>query len=165
MSPRLVVLELARLEAAHLAGLVTQFAELVDEPDTSSGDPALDRLVPDAYADDAEAAREFRSLTESELLANRRRDAATVLASLEEAAIIPDDPDDPVLMESVDIRLDAEAARAWLRTLAAIRLVLATRLGIVEPDHHDSDDPRFGIYDWLGYRLDGLVTALDDGAS
>lgn len=35
------------------------------------------------------------------------------------------------------------------------------RLGIVEAEDHDSDDPRFGIYDWLGYRLDGLVGALD----
>ena len=39
---------------------------------------------------------------------------------------------------------------------------LATRLGVAEADDHDSADPRFGIYDWLGYRLDGLVGALDD---
>lgn len=164
MSPRLVVLELARLEAAHLAGLVVQFAELVDEPDTGRGDPALHRLLPDAYDNDADAAREFRSLTEGDLLANRRRDAAAVLASLQEAAVIPEDPDDPALMEVIEIGLDADDARSWLRTLAAIRLVLATRLGITEPEDHDSEDPRFGIYDWLGYRLDGLVAALDDGA-
>lgn len=162
MTPRLVVLEITRLEAAHLAGLVTQFAELVDAPDTTSGDPAIDRLVPDAYDDDADAAREFRSLTQDDLLANRRRDAATVLSSLQDAAEIPDDPDDPVLMETVEIGLDPEAAHAWLRTLAAIRLVLATRLGITTPQDHDPDDPRFGIYEWLGYRLDGLVAALDD---
>lgn len=165
MTPRLVVLEITRLEAAHLAGLVTQFAELVEAPDTSSGDPAIDRLVPDAYDDDADAAREFRSLTQADLLANRRQDAATVLSALQEAADLPDDPDDPddpVLMETVEIDLDPEAAHAWLRTLAAIRLVLATRLGITSPQDHDPDDPRFGIYEWLGYRLDGLVGALDD---
>ena len=55
-------------------------------------------------------------------------------------------------------------ARAWLRTLAAIRLVLASRLGIEVAEDHDPDDPRFGIYDWLGYRLDGLVAAVDDQA-
>jgi len=163
MTPRIVVLELTRLEAAHLAGLVTQFAELVEITDTSSGDPAIDRLVPDAYDDD-EAAREFRELTEHDLLTRRRDDAAAVLASLRDAAVIPDDPDDPALLETVEIDLEPESARAWLRTIAAIRLVLATRLGITEPDDHDSDDPRFGIYDWLGYRLDGLVTAIDGGA-
>ena len=46
--------------------------------------------------------------------------------------------------------------------LAAIRLVLATRLGIRSEEDHDEDDPRFGIYDWLGYRLDGLVQAAYD---
>jgi hypothetical protein len=163
MSARLVVLEITRLEAAHLVGLVTQFAELVDTSDTTGGDPAIDRLVPDAY-DDTDAAHEFRSLTQSDLLANRRQDAASMLASLREAADIPDDPDDPALLETVEIDLDPEAARAWLRTLAAIRLVLATRLGITTPQDHDADDPRFGIYEWLGYRLDGLVAALEDPA-
>jgi len=51
-------------------------------------------------------------------------------------------------------------AHAWLRTLAAVRLVLATRLGIGDADEHLDGDPRFGIYDWLGYRLDGLVRAM-----
>ena len=55
-------------------------------------------------------------------------------------------------------------ADALLRTLAAIRLVLASRLGVDDEDTHDNDDPRFGIYDWLGYRLDALLTALDEDA-
>ncbi|GAA1965392.1 DUF2017 family protein [Microbacterium deminutum] len=158
---RVVALDLTRIEAAHLAGLVTQFAELIEESSVSAGDPAIGRLVPDAYADDPDAAREFRDLTEEDLLARRRSDAGVVLATLQDAAVIPDDPDDPRLVEATEIRLDAAAVQAWLRTLAAIRLVLASRLGIEGPDDHDEDDPRFGIYDWLGYRLHGLVTAVD----
>ena len=46
MTPRLVILELTRLEAAHLAGLVTQFVELVDGAVTDDGDPAIARLEP-----------------------------------------------------------------------------------------------------------------------
>jgi hypothetical protein len=161
MTARIVALELTRLEAAHLSGLVGQFAELVDGADSSGGDPAIERLAPDAY-EEADAAREFRSLTEADLLDRRRDDAATVLASLSEASDLPDDPDDPALLETVVIVLDESAVGAWLRTLAAIRLVLATRLGITDTDEHDSADPRFGIYDWLGYRLDGLVKAVDD---
>jgi hypothetical protein len=160
MTGQIIVLELTRLEAAHLSGLVGQFAELVDGAETSQGDPAIGRLAPDAYAD-AEAAREFRDLTEADLLDRRRDDAATVLATLAEASDIPDDPDDPALLEVVAVQLDQEATAAWLRTLAAIRLVLATRLGITDTDDHDADDPRFGIYDWLGYRLDGLVKVVD----
>lgn len=157
-----VVVELARLEAAHLAGLVGQFAELVQDSDPRAGDPAIARLVPSAYADDEESAREFRELTESDLLRRRGADAAAVLASLADAADIPDDPDDPALLETAEIRLDPATAQAWLRTLAAVRLVLASRLEIEASEDHDPDDPRFGIYEWLGYRLDGLVAALDD---
>ena len=160
---RIVVLDLTRIEAAHLAGLVSQFAELIEESVVTTGDPAIGRLVPDAYADDPDAAREFRDLTEDDLLARRRSDAALVLASVQDAAVIPDDPDSPVLLETTEIRLDPAAVQAWLRTLAAIRLVLASRLGIEGPADHDEDDPRFGIYDWLGYRLHGLVTVADEG--
>jgi hypothetical protein len=155
-----VAMEITRLEAAHLAGLITQFSELVDGAVASDGDPAIKRLVPDAY-DDPAAAEEFRELTEGDLLDRRRDDAATVLSSLAEPAQIPEDPDDPALLETVMIRLDGEAIGAWLRTLAAVRLVLASRLGIERAEDHDPDDPRFGIYDWLGYRLDGLIAAVD----
>ena len=85
MSPRLVVVEITRLEAAHLSRLVSQFADLVDGADSTKGDPAIDRLVPDAYAE-ADAADEFRRLTESDLLDRRRDDAHLVLASLAEAS-------------------------------------------------------------------------------
>jgi hypothetical protein len=161
---RTVVLELTRMEAAHLAGLVTQFAELLEDTDSTGGDPAIARLVPDAYSGDVEAAREFREMTESDLLERRRQDAGSVLVSLGAAATIPEDagPGDDVLMELVDIPLDPEAVQAWLRCLAAIRLVLATRLGIRSEEDHDVDDPRFGIYEWLGYRLDGLVQAATE---
>ncbi|WP_308291720.1 DUF2017 family protein [Microbacterium jejuense] len=163
MTGRTVVLEVARLEAAHLSALVAQFADLVDGSTPAHEDPALARLVPTPYPDDDEAAREFRTLTETDLLTRRRADAEIVLFSLAEAAGIPDDPDNPALLEQVEIRLEPETVRAWLRTLAAVRLVMAERLDITRPEDHDPDNPRFGIYDWLGYRLDGLVASFDDG--
>lgn len=158
---KIVLVEITRIEAAHLAGLVTQFAELLEQSESPAADPAVGRLVPDGYTGDPDAAREFRDLTEDDLLARRRSDAGLVLATLQEAAAIPDDPDDPRLVETVRLPLDPPSVQAWLRTFAAIRLVLANRLGIEGPDDHDDDDPRFGIYDWLGYRLHGLVTAVD----
>ena len=164
MNARIIVLELSRIEAAHLARLVVQFGELLQDSISDDGDPAIARLVPAAYDDDESAAREFRRLTEADLLDRRRDDAERVLATLSDAATFPEDLDDPALLEQVQIRLDPLTARAWLRTLAAIRLVLASRLGIEVAEDHDADDPRFGIYDWLGYRLDGLVAAVDDEA-
>lgn len=163
-APHTVILELTRMEAAHLAGLVTQFAELLEDAESSAGDPAIARLVPDAYADDAEAAQNFRDMTEGDLLERRRQDAGMVLSSLGEAATLPEDaePGDEAVMELVELRLERDVLQGWLRALAAIRLVLATRLEIRSEEDHDVDDPRFGIYEWLGYRLDGLVQAASD---
>ncbi len=161
MTERTVLVELARIEAAHLAGLVTQFTDLLNESGAGfADDPAVARLTPAAYADD-EAAAEFRDLTRDDLLMRRRNDADLVLASLSEAAALPEDADQAQLVEAAVVPLDAEGVQAWLRTLAAVRLVLASRLGITDASDSDDSDPRFGVYEWLGYRLDGLVQALD----
>lgn len=162
MTERTVVVELARIEAAHLAGLVAQFSDLLTDTEESAHDPAIARLVPDAYTDDAEAATEFRDLTQDDLLDRRRDDANVVLASLGEAASLAEDATEEQLTEAVTVQLEPSTVQSWLRTLAAIRLVMASRLGIDTQDDHDPEDPRYGIYDWLGYRLDGLVGALDD---
>lgn len=160
---RIVMVTITRIEAAHLSGLVAQFREMLESDGDSPGtDPAVTRLTPSAYPDDERAASEFRGLTAGDLLARRDVDAQTVLHSLADAATLPSaDPDDPALVEEVAVALSRDVLRAWLRTLAAVRLVLATRLGVDTTDDHDEDDPRFGIYDWLGYRLDGLVHAAD----
>lgn len=164
MSDGIVMMSITRIEAAHLGGLVRQFQELLDgESDTALVDAAVARLTPPAYRDDEQAASEFRGLTAGDLLARRDADAQVVLHSIADAATLPsEDPDDPALVEEVAVSLDRESLHAWLRTLAAVRLVLATRLGILDADDRDEDDQRFGIYDWLGYRLDGLVQAADE---
>lgn len=165
MTGRTVLMEISLLEAAHLTDLVAQFAELLDttldtDPRT---DPALARLVPDAYADDATASGEFRRLTQDDLLDRRRADVATVTTSLlrDGHALRPGALDRVDAETAMVIELDDDAASAWLRTLASLRLVLASRLGIASEDDHDPDDPRFGVYDWLGYRLEGLLQALE----
>lgn len=167
MNARIVVLEISQLEAAHLSGLVEQFLELLDDssdvPLTS--DPAVARLVPDAYRDDPEAAADFRSITQGELLQRRRSDAESVLADvLHDGERLSLDRLDPTAaaMTTMTIRLSDERASAWLRTLTAIRLVLASRLGIAHENDHDPTDPRFGVYEWLGFRLEGLLQALEN---
>lgn len=166
MTARVVVLEVSLLEAAHLAGMVRQFVDLLEATDTAEatpGDPAVARLVPDAYTDDAEASAEFRRLTSSDLLGRRRQDAEIVLATLSDDGV----PDDPALLDEAHaartliITLDDDETSAWMRTLTSLRLVLASRLDIESEDDHDDDDPRFGVYEWLGVRLEGLIHAAD----
>lgn len=196
---RALILTITRMEADYLADLVGQFISLLDEysdereapaAPASAGagavagafggaedtpeDPALARLMPDAYADDAEASAEFRRHTENELLARRVRDARRVLGtldtSLNEPVAGPVDASAPTSSDPqapFDVVLDHASAEAWTRTLAAVRLVVASRLGIeTEADDEAAratdEDGRFGVYDWLGFRLDGIVEALDD---
>lgn len=158
MSERIVVLEISGLEALHLAGIVGQFRDLLADT-RSAADPAVTRLLPDAYPDDEAASREFRRLTGGDLLERRGQDAATVLRTLGIDGADLDPTSDPDA--TIAVALGEGEALAWMRTLSAVRLVLATRLGIHTEDDHQPDDPRFGVYDWIGYRLDGLMTALD----
>jgi Domain of unknown function (DUF2017) len=117
-------------------------------------DPALARLLPDAYREDPAASSEFRRYTERDLREGKMNTARTVLATLPE--------------NGGRISLSPEEAVAWLRALNDIRLALAVRLGIAEemPDDLDTigpEDPRyaaFAVYDWLTGTQDSLVQAL-----
>lgn len=162
---RELVMAITRVEALHLSQMTQQFQELLEATADASSDDAVARLVPEGYLDDDAAAREFRRLTERELLDRRRTDAGRVLDILRPTLpVTPLASDDPALTEEVVVHASADDVSALLRTLTAIRLVLATRLGVQADDDHDSADPRFGIYDWLGYRLDSLVAAIDPDA-
>lgn len=168
MSRSTIMLTLARVEAHALADLVAQFTSLVAEP--GEADAAIDRLTPSAYPDDEEAGAEFRRATADDLLARREADGLRVLADLA-PSFITDDGDETAVdpaEDLIDIALDAEGGWAWMRTLAAVRLIIASRLGIAddatgrsEQEARRFDDDRFAVYDWVGYRLDGLVQALE----
>jgi len=166
VTQKIVVLEISAIEAVHLSGMVRQFLELLDVSDVEAAlpdDPAVARLLPDAYSDDADASAEFRRLTGSDLLDRRRHDASVVLATL--ATDTPEldiaTADEADMTRAFVLTLDNEESGAWMRVLAAVRLVLASRLGIESEEDDDMDDPRFGVYEWLGFRLDGLVQAVD----
>jgi len=153
---------MSRIEAAHLMGLVGQFLDVLDaSAPGDSVDPAVQRLTPDAYPGDDDASADFRAMTQSDLLERRRGDARTVLSGLALSGADPDALTEENALDVVSLTLSMDDAGSWLRALAAIRLVLAERLGIVTEDDHDDDDPRFAIYDWLGFRLDSLIQEVD----
>lgn len=150
-------------EVHVLTDLVTQLVALYEESDLA--DPAMERLSPIAYRGDAAAAAEFRRLTSDDLLSQRIRDATAVLATLsagpsDTSAAVDEDP-----RGTLEVSLSDDDVLAWMRTLAALRLVLATRLGIDTADEndaeHDDENPTVAIYDWLAYRLEMLVEATE----
>jgi hypothetical protein len=116
-------------------------------------DPALARLLPDAYRDDAEAADEFRRLTESSL---RREKVAAAERML--AALPADGPS--------EVRLDPETTETWLATLNDVRLALGTRLEVTEemqePDPEDPDAPAYVVYLWLTELQGVLIEVAED---
>lgn len=115
-------------------------------------DPALARLLPDAFLDDEEAAGEFRRFTERSLRETKVANATAVAAALESDG-------SPLPIDDVDV---------WLGFLNDTRLALGTRLEIAEDNHDElaalpEDDPRLGlfhVYDWLTYLQDSLVQLL-----
>lgn len=151
---------MAPIEAEQLALLLADFVTLLDQ-DVDAPDPAVDRLAPSPYPDDADAAREFRAGTREDLLDRRRADASTVLSAL--GALRPHADDDEFAER--DLSVPASEIDAWLRTLTAVRLVLATRLGITDEDDSGIPEQGLQVYEWIGYRLELLVQAADQTES
>lgn len=161
MTRSMVRIQMAPVEELQLIRLVQDFRELLGA-DRDLADPAIARLTPVAYPDDADAALEFRSGTQGDLLDRRDADAAIVSSAYssidDELAGMSED--EPFITREVSI--PAGDVDAWLRTLTAIRLVIATRLQIDSEEDHDPEDDRFRVYDWLGYRLELLIEAAEE---
>ena len=86
-------------------------------------DPALARLLPDAYGDDDEASAEFRRYTELGLRDTKRQRAALVIDTLAEPGKARP--------------LSDEEAQAWLTSMNDLRLVLGTNLDVSEEPEAD----------------------------
>ncbi|MGH3737856.1 MAG: DUF2017 domain-containing protein [Micromonosporaceae bacterium] len=151
------VTQLRRSEVAILRRVFTETATLVGDPGGS--DPVLARLFPDAYAEDSDAADEFRRLTEQDLSAEKAHQVGVVLGSLPE--------------RGGELRLDPEDAQAWLRALTDARLALGHRLGVdddtelsEEIDDAAMRDPtgvralQLSVYGYLTYMQESLVESL-----
>ncbi len=121
----------------------------IDDSVATPDDPALLRLLPDAYPDDDEASLEFRRFTERSL-----RDAKLAAATRAR---------DSLARDRGPIVIDAADAQAWLTSLNDMRLIIGTRLGVSDDDDEldagpDPADAITVIYHWLG----GLQATLID---
>jgi Domain of unknown function (DUF2017) len=142
-------------ESADLfADLERQFGSPDEPAPELSADPAVARLLPDAYKDDPEKSAEFRKYTESSLREAKKYFAQTLLETLPP--------------EGGKIRLTGDQARDWLRALNDIRLMFGVRLEVTEDfedqltalDPKDPRLPAFEVYGWLGAVQESLVHAL-----
>jgi hypothetical protein len=107
------------------------------------------RLFPPAHPDQPGLEQEYRDLVGGSLVASHRQALALVAA----------DPDPP--------ELDRAGAEAWLRGVCLLRLVLGTRLGVVDDDQPlpPGADPALAApYLQLGWLAERLVQALSAGA-
>lgn len=123
------------------------YAQLgIGGPSAPPLDPALARLLPDAYRGDAEAASDHRRFTELGLVDRKVANARTVIR----------------VLENYEVRLAAAEVQAWLRHLTDLRLVLAARLQIEDDDDEGTgDEAMLDLYDWLGYLQGTLVECLE----
>ena len=163
MSAGIIVMPITVIEEFHLSRLVEDFIELVSES-RGTEDPAIERLTPSPYPDDDDASAEFAGATRDDLLDRRIADARSVRSAMGDFPTGVDSLTEHAALEVREILIAIENIEAWLRTLTAIRLVIATRLGITTDDQA-GDDGRHDVYEWVGYRLELIIQAADEEES
>ena len=170
------VAEFSESEREVLINLVEQIIELlgertdnhIDDPlaamvgitthDSPPEDEVLLRLLPNAYADQVDAA-EFRRYTESTLRTKKYELSMSMRITLKSA------------IDGI-IEVDHDGANDWLGAMNDIRLALGVRLKVEQTSHEElellaPDDPMRGVYavySWLGWLQESLIVALMDEA-
>lgn len=120
-------------------------------------DEAMRRLFPSAY-EDAELATEFAQLTGGDLRAFKSENAAFVRDSLGSALEQVGESVDDVSLE-----LNADQTMRLLTFMTDVRLMLSERMRLdADPNDPDEGTLRQGLYDWLGWLQDSLVTTLEN---
>ncbi|NLA66342.1 MAG: DUF2017 family protein, partial [Leucobacter sp.] len=106
------------------------FASLeIGGSDEAPADPALARLFPDAF-EDRDQSSDFRRLTEQGLVNRKLQDALLVTS---EIGLGPDREDQ---LTPVEVMITPATMPAWVRTLTALRLAIAARIGLNEDSDH-----------------------------
>jgi hypothetical protein len=165
-----VSIELTDDESALLRVLLLQMTQLL-EPDEAApedplavlvgmdaeasrpDDPALLRLLPDAYGNDDDSSDEFRRFTERELRSGKLVHARAVLDALPPGG-------GTVLLSRDDVD-------HWVLAVNDIRLVLGARLAITDddwelpPDADEAEAATLAVFEFLGHLLGWLIDLVE----
>jgi hypothetical protein len=139
------------VEVDLLGALLDQLESVLDGSEGDGADDVRERLAPDAYPDDPDAAAEFRDLTEDALRTEREDRIEASRAELAQGG---------------DVDLTApDTAKRWIQLLNDLRLAFGTRIGVTEDDTplFDPDAPDAdlrAVYHWLTEAQDLVVTEL-----
>lgn len=120
-----------------------------------SSDPALQRLFPNAYRTDPEAANDFRRYTEESLREQKLDNANQAITLLE------DQPD--------DLQMSIKQAQIISAALNDARLILGSRLELTDEHSLDTllevevnNEGPAHLYEWLTWLQESLVRSLMD---
>jgi hypothetical protein len=147
----------APIDGDPIEVLEASIAEDTPSPDT----PILERLLPEAYREDPDAAAEFRRLTDADLRATKRAALQQILDDIGTAGSLG-------RARNITVDLTEPAATAWLHALADVRLALGIRLDITEDTSVEEGElppessraAELAVYDWLTWLQDALVRAM-----
>ena len=142
----IVEINITEDERSLLADLIDQLRELVlSTSPAGEVDPALRRLYPTAYADDAQHEAEYQRLMRDQLLERRLSHLDVVENTLN------------------DQELNQESLSSWIMSINDLRLVLGTHLDVSEDEEPlflEDDDPKHhqsAIYHYLSHLLGELI--------
>jgi hypothetical protein len=130
-------LRLSSMERELLRDLPNQLKQLLAQTD----DPALRRLFPPAYIDDADGESEYRRLVGDDLLHGRQAALDIMAATIDATA------------------LNEEQITAWLSSLNDLRLVIGTQLDVSE-DEEPGTTPVHQVYYYLSMLEEAVIAAL-----
>jgi hypothetical protein len=166
-----IAVELSMVERLLLSRLLEQLIEVLAD----RTDPAMARLLPNAYPDDAEAAADFYRFTADGLTERKVASARAVLAAISgDAGALPaglhvlqprvhQPPENDAAQRPIVLVEPAPAQ--WLHALTDLRLTIANRLGIAaDGDVGRTDEDAMPLqhsYYWLGELQEQLVEALE----
>ena len=153
---------IVRLEADErevLSTVIGQLDELIEDAQIGAESSVVNRLFPPAFThhdsqhEDLDA--EYQRLMREELISSRRGAIASVLATFDSAQ------GGSVVMSQGDLSM-------FLQTLNALRVTLATALGVIDDDSAAIADEQSDasaehhLYMWSGWMLEWIVNALSE---
>jgi hypothetical protein len=149
-----------RLEADErevLATVIGQLDELIEHAQTGSESSVVNRLFPPAFthheSEHEELDNEYQRLMREELITSRRTAITTVINTFESA-------------EGSSVVMDQGGLTSFLQTLNALRVTLASALGVIDDDsaavadEQSEASPEHHLYMWSGWMLEWIVNAL-----